>query len=276
MEWIISIGISIIIVVIGFSFFLWLINNQIVKVRIDGNDKKLIELEERIMQQQRQLDIQNEVLKTERGHWNEERSKLLIDIAEALRKIHKLEVENRQLKERIADIEKIERISSLPQTPLLLICGDKEFCEKDAIQLNRAKIWYRMLEGATKQSIAEEFSRRRQNKDLYPWVHISAHGNEQGILLSDGISDSEWWNSIFDGVKVAFFANCSSVRVGDNLAGLVDYVIVFYGKRESELIEQFTYTFWSEMIKTGDAMQAYKTCLGEIPGLRRFADIRTR
>lgn len=261
LDFLLTISIS----VLFFLLFLLLVKKNIIRV----NDDRYSALEDKI-------ELYKALLEEERRQWEKERVRLLNEIAEAFRKITKLERENVTLKARIEEIEKIEKIFHLPQTPLLLICGDKTFCEKDAIQLNKAKIWYRVLENATKENLLEELARRRQNKDLYPWIHISAHGMPEGIKLSDGVATPEWWNGVLDGISVAFFANCSGAKVGDTLAGLVDYVIVFYGERESELIEQFTYIFWSEMLKHGDAMQAYKICLGEIPSLRRYADIRKR
>lgn len=209
-----------------------------------------------------------------------ERYALYEDLAEANRKIRKLENSEIALRQRIEELEtelgSYRRRDDLPTTPLLLVCGDSDFCAQDTTQLNKARVWYRTLENATKAEISEELSRRRQNRDLYPWIHIAAHGNKDGILLADGVSSPTWWNSQLEGVKVIFAANCESVEVGDSLAGLVDFVVVFYGDRGTEDIARFTYSFWSEMMRNSDVRSAYKTSLTNVPQLRPFVDLRTR
>lgn len=183
-----------------------------------------------------------------------------------------------QLKKRIEELEaelvQFKRISALPTTPLLLICGDKGFCAQDAAQITKARVWYRVIENATRNSIEDELMRRRQNGDLYPWLHISAHGSEAGILLADGIAEPNWWNRQLEGVKVVLAANCESVEVGDALAGVVDYVIVFYGDRESDYMSSFAYAFWREMAATNDAKAAYKKALIDVPAIRPHVDLR--
>ncbi len=183
-----------------------------------------------------------------------------------------------QLKRRIEELEselvQFKRISALPTTPLLLICGDQGFCQSDAAQITKARVWYRVIENATRNSIEDELMRRRQNGDLYPWLHISAHGSEAGILLADGIAEPNWWNRQLEGVKVVLAANCESVEVGDALAGVVDYVIVFYGDRESDYMSSFAYAFWREMAATNDAKAAYKKALIDVPAIRPHVDLR--
>ena len=209
-----------------------------------------------------------------------ERNDLMEELIEANRKIKKLENSETMLKQRIEELEKelgqYKKVESLPTTPLLLICGDEGFCKDDAAQLNRARVWYRMIEHATKRDINDEIARRRQNGDLYTWVQVSAHGNHEGILLSDGIAEPNWWQTSLEGVSVLFAANCESAKVGDALAGVVDYVIVFYGERDTEEIARYTYAFWSEMMKSDNARSAYRKALIEVPSLRPFTDLRTR
>lgn len=213
---------------------------------------------------------------------DEEKAKrftLLEELTEAYRRIQKLENSEISLRLRIEELEKTTlntppRREDLPLTPLLLICGDKKFCTDDAVQFSRAKIWYRILEGATKSLIEDEFARRRQNGDLYPWVHISAHGGSQGIQLADGIAEPGWWARTLEGVRVLVAANCDSIVVGDALAGVCDCVIVFYGERESSQIERFIYVFWETLMQGLTASEAYRVALIQNPQVRPYVDFR--
>lgn len=208
------------------------------------------------------------------------RYEVMEDLTEANRKIRKLEHSEASLRERVEELEKLllkySHRDDLPTTPLLLICGDKTFCDSDTTQFNRAKVWFRVLENATKSDVINELARRRQSDDLYPWLHISAHGNEQGILLSDGVADPTWWNRQLDGIKVLFAANCNSITVGDALAGLCDHIVVFYGERSTNDVEQFTFVFWRELMNGTAAKEAYRKALTQVPQVRPFVDMRSR
>lgn len=207
-----------------------------------------------------------------------ERNQLLEELAEANRKLKQLEASDVSLRQRIseleADLAKYQAAAVLPVTPLLLVCGDDSFGKTDAEQLTRSRIWYRTLEHATAGDVEAEMARRRQNGDMYWWVHISAHGSEAGILLADGLKTPDWWQNQLTGVSVLVCANCASVAVGDVMAGLVEAVVVFYGDRESSDIAQFTYLFWSEMLHSNDVHAAYKKALLGVPALRAFVDLR--
>jgi hypothetical protein len=268
MEWYIILFLFLLACGLAFLAFYLSIRNRVIP-STNTDTKRITDLESELVDVKKLLEYE----RSQRDKDNRERTE---EIIEAFRKIKKQEETITQLKSRIQELESTNQSYGLPITPLLLVCGDHIFCEKDAAQLNRAKIWYRTLEDVTKLTIEEELHRRRQNSDLYPYVHISAHGTSEGILLQDGIASPEWWNNTLEGIRVAFFANCNSIKVGDALAGLVDYVVVFYGDRNSDLIERFTYTFWSEIMRTNDPMKAYNSCLRENPALRRYSDIRTR
>lgn len=207
-----------------------------------------------------------------------ERNHQALELSEAHIRIAQLEKSEDSLKRRIEELEdelaKLTKFSTIPTTPLLLICGDAGFCEEDAGQLIRARVWYRTMENATRKMIEDELSRRRQNNDLYPWIHVSAHGSKDGILLTDGIAEASWWNRQLQGVKVVFAANCESAEVGDSLAGVVDFVVVFYGDRESEYMSEFAYTFWKEMMLTNDARTSYNKGLSTVPAIRPHVDLR--
>lgn len=163
-----------------------------------------------------------------------------------------------------------------PLTPMLVICGDYEFCKDDTAQLIRARIYYRQLELATRRDVEEEIQRRRHDGTLYPWLLVSAHGGPQGIELSDGLAERDWWNRQLEGFQVVMLANCASARTGDLLAGLVDRVVVLYGDRQSTDVSNYVYSFWAEMARTNDADKAYARALREVPAIRPFADIRSR
>ena len=209
-----------------------------------------------------------------------ERDQLTEDLEAAHRKIRKLESSETALRMRIDELEQnllqYRSRASLPTTPLLLICGDNAFGKKDEEQLVRARVRYRTLESATSSIVEAELARRRQNGDLYIWGHIAAHGNDLGIVLADGLKGPEWWQANFEGFQVLFLANCSSVVVGDLLAGLVDAVIVFYGDRESSDIAQFAYLFWGELMRTGKVKDAYDKAYESVPHIRAFVDMRVR
>lgn len=160
--------------------------------------------------------------------------------------------------------------------PMLLICGDESFCESDEIQLKKANIWFRKLERATLNDVEQELQRRRLDETLYQWVHISAHGTVDGFVLSNEIMTSKWLADHFEGVRVLFAATCDSASVGDSLAGIVDAVIVVYGKRGSGAIATFACAFWREMARTGNVRKSYRTALEEVPQLRPFVDLRLK
>lgn len=159
----------------------------------------------------------------------------------------------------------------------LLICGDEESCEADEAQLQRARISFRKLERATLDDIERELQRRRIDGTLYRWVHISAHGSRAGFSLGNNeMMTTEWVADHFEGIKVVFAASCDSVDAGDALVGIVDSVVVVYGRRGSGLISTFANVFWREMAETGNARNSYRTALTEVPQLRPFVDLRMR
>ena len=168
-------------------------------------------------------------------------------------------------------------IPASPLVPMLLICGDEAFCEADEAQLQRARISFRKLEQATLEDVERELQRRRMDGTLYRWMHISAHGSRAGFALGGGeMMTTEWVADHFEGIQVVFAASCDSVDAGDALAGIVDAVIVVYGKRGSGLISAFSNVFWREMAESGNVRRAYQTALQEVPQLRPFVDLRTR
>jgi hypothetical protein len=177
---------------------------------------------------------------------------------------------------RIQELEKGNSIARQPTKPLLLICGpDNHICDSDRHALRRAQISYQRLLEATQERVREELQRKRQDGSLYPWVHVTAHAIEEGIALMDGIAPPGFWNEIFDGVEVVFLAACKSVRVADELAGMVTVVYVHedIGDRDASA---FTYAFWRRMREHGNPKEAYRQAIGEATQVAEFTDIRTR
>lgn len=190
---------------------------------------------------------------------------------------HELNIAKQKISTLESQLNQLERMEQdrFSLVHLLLICGDESFCDEDEIQLNKARIWFRKLEHATKESLENELNRRRQDGTLYKWVHISAHGTESGIQLSDGIVSGEWWNQQLSGVDVVVLANCDSVGVGDFLAGVVNVVVVIYGQRGSGLISTFSFSFWSELARTNNVRKAFSKAVRDVPQLRPYVDLRT-
>src|SRR5690606_30721926 len=71
---------------------------------------------------------------------------------------NQLRAENERLKAQLPRLK--ER---MPDTPLLHICGDTEFCRQDQIQLRRARVPFRALENATRRDVEDEVQRQREN-----------------------------------------------------------------------------------------------------------------
>ena len=164
----------------------------------------------------------------------------------------------------------------LPAKPLLLICGmATTLCDVDRHAVRRATVSFQRLFNATKASLSAELRRRRQDGSLYPWIHISAHANEHGIELTDGIAPPAWWNEQLQGIEVVFLAACRTAAVADELAGMVAAVIFVLEDIEHADAGDFTYSFWRRMKEHGDARMAYQQAIIEVPQIAEFTDIRT-
>ncbi len=188
--------------------------------------------------------------------------------------VEQLYAENEQLRQRI-DVLAGGTHDGLPVRPLLVICGDAEFCQSDLAEFDKIHdLWYTPLAAATKAMLDDEIQRRRQQGNLYPWAHVSAHGGPQGILLADGWAERSWWNVRFRGFEVMFLANCDGPGVGDMLFGIVEHVVVLYGSQESSYISQFAYWFWTDMLKNQNALSAYELACRNVPLLKNYSDMR--
>lgn len=181
---------------------------------------------------------------------------------------------------RIRELERAQHLlpppkaPAIPAKPLLVVCGpDNRLCEIDRQALRRVGISFQRIFGATQQAITDELRRRRQDGTLYTWLHITAHANEEGIHLSDGVAPPGFWNDALTGIDVVFLAACQSADVADALAGLVTviYVLEDIDNRDAS---DFTYAFWRRMKEHGDPVQAYRQAVIECPQLAEFTDIR--
>lgn len=188
---------------------------------------------------------------------------------------------------RISALEARQTSSELPPLvkPLLLICGtDARVVDRDRHALNRAGVRFQRILAATKPLVQSEIRRRVQDGTLYCWLHISAHGGPEGVLLADGMADADYWHETLAGlgrtrtvgtrISCIFLASCSSNEIADELAGLVGTVIVFGESVPNEAAADFTYAFWKRMIAGRTPDQGYSEALGDVPSVSEYVDIR--
>lgn len=184
-----------------------------------------------------------------------------------------------QAKARIRELEKAQvhpqqHNDTIPAKPLLFVCGpDTSLCEIDRQALRRVGVSFQRLHMATKQALENELRRRRQDNTLYPWLHVTAHASEDGIMLTDGLAPPAFWNDMLPGVQVVFLAACQTAAVADALAGMVTviYVLEDIDNRDAS---DFTYAFWRRMREHGDPQRAYRQAVVEAPQIAEFTDIR--
>jgi hypothetical protein len=182
-----------------------------------------------------------------------------------------------------SEIEKLKsntqalRQNATPPAPrVLLICGsDDRFCNSDRQALRRANVAFERLVSATKADILRELRRKRE--DANPWrrVHISAHANDQGILLADGIADPAWWNETLNGVTGIVLAACKTMTVADAIAGLVPYVVAIRENINNEDANQFTFSFWRAVADGLFMPEAFERAIAETPQVAEFVVLRT-
>jgi hypothetical protein len=254
--------IVLIIVMVAFAVVRWI--ERRLGHRIGEND--IERYEEKIKQLQAEMATQKEIYEKR--------------IRELERRVDFLVSELQKAGIRIRDLERIERATHtqhdpLPAKPLLIVCGpDLQLCDTDRQALRRAGVSFQRIVSASKASISAELRRRRQDSTLYPWLHVTAHADDAGIHLVDGVAAPEWWNEHLDGVKVVFLAACKTSTVADALAGLVTVVFVHedIGNQDAG---DFTYAFWRRMKEHGDPLQSYRQAVVEAPQIAEFTDIRT-
>lgn len=163
---------------------------------------------------------------------------------------------------------------SLPAKPLVLICGPvAAFCEKDRRSLKRAQISFHRIVMATRDKIAAYMRGQRQNGTVPTWVHVTAHAEDAGIDLADGIAPPEWWAEMLDGVEVVMLAACKTSTVADALAGLTTVVFTYDDIRDQDAAD-FTYAFWRRMRLYRDPQRAFNEAREEVPQVADSTHIR--
>lgn len=227
--------------------------------------------EEKINDLQRQLSAQ-------RVHYEQQIEELERRIDFLVGELQRAGIHIRDLEKAITEggKAKVDNPKSyLPAKPLLLICGmETPLCDVDRHAVRRANVSFQRLFNATKAMFAAELRRRRQDGTLYPWLHITAHADEAGIHLLDGIAEPTWWNEHLDGIEVVFLAACKTATVADALAGLTTVIFVLEDIEHNDAGD-FTYSFWRRMKEHGDPRLAYQQAITEAPQIAEYTDIRT-
>lgn len=198
-------------------------------------------------------------------------------IQELERRVEWLVDQLRQAGKTVEDHPVLAEVKALsPAKPLLIACGsDMAMCNADRQALRRAGISFQRMYSADRASIDNELRRRRQDGTLYRWLHITAHADESGIALADGVADPAWWSERLDGIEVVFLAACKTATVADALAGLTTVIFV-QEDIENRDAADFTYAFWRQMKEHGDPRRAYNQAIQDTPQVAEFTDIRSR
>jgi hypothetical protein len=201
---------------------------------------------------------------------------------------------------RIADLERKlaeaqERIRFLeaqqgadkPATPdrfaapeLLVVFGpDPAIVDADRLALRKARIDFERLHDATPDIITEELQARREDGKPVRWLHVSSHGNEQGILFSDGkggeiIVGSDFWAERLTGIEVVFLSVCQGVNVARDLVGVVTHVVYFREGVNPERAATFAGVFWGGVVNGLAVEDAFYSARKSVPEVREFAALR--
>lgn len=182
----------------------------------------------------------------------------------------------------LLEIQKLkgERVNdqrhSLLTPSLLLVCGNSAFGQQDENAITRAGMLHIRLADASFDDLAEEIQRRRLNHDLYKYVQISAHADRNGIQLKDGLANTYKLAEVLQGVELAILAGCSDIRVADKLIGSVEAVISVREEVVSELMENFSYSFWRSMNTGRSIRDSYERAKAEVPEIATYIDLRTK
>lgn len=196
--------------------------------------------------------------------------------------LQKVQAQNEILLKQVGEYRISDR-NLPPLKPLLVICQnniDNPITAKDLAALQRVRdpngcpLKFQRLLSATKQDVIDELRRRRQERNAYWWIHISSHGDAEGIHLADGKADGQFWLENLHGIKGVFLNSCSNVRVADQFTGLVDFVVVVYEPILNQDAADFTHAFWENMLATNDPNQAYARAIEEVPQVASYTDIR--
>ena len=165
---------------------------------------------------------------------------------------------------------------------VLLVCGERVFCDSDRRALRKAQIPFIRLLDATTESLKQEILRRRSDGNLYRIVHFAAHGNENYIelgMLPSGFKDKitgDELGLILAGVEVVFISSCKSTKVGDKVADIVPVVITLLEEVENNLAEAFATEFYMQIKLQASPQKAFYAAVGTIPEISEFAHIRVK
>lgn len=183
-------------------------------------------------------------------------------------KIQSLQDHNNYLMERLASRDKsIDNGKMVDNNEMLFISTTEEFYCRDRTTLFRAGMRFTTLRKATSQIVSRELRHAREGGNQYSLIVVSAHGNENGIQLSDAIKPGEWWSQNLFGVDIAFFAACQSFQILNDLTGIVKYAVGMMDDIETELAEDFIYIFWREYQSTKNALTAFNNAKETLPEL---------
>jgi hypothetical protein len=116
--------------------------------------------------------------------------------------------------------------------------------------------------------------RAREDDEPYRYVHISAHGTDDFIKLTDGPADGKWWNDVLVGVEIVFLAACHSAGVADWLAGPGRAVVELDSAAADESAYMFTYLFWRAIIAGRNANDAFQVARTELPSIADQVSLR--
>lgn len=163
---------------------------------------------------------------------------------------------------------------SVLNPPLLLIASDEYFQRQDEVALNKAKMPYRRIVGATRDKIEQELRKARQQKTMYRYIVFSAHSNTSGVKLADDTYlDAYWLNQNLIGAEIVVLANCKSSDVANGLINIVPYVISMLESIPTQASQSFIEVFWTNIVDGNDVEMAFTEALGVEPGIRSYAEL---
>jgi hypothetical protein len=136
------------------------------------------------------------------------------------------------------------------QKRLLLVLGDDEAFKLDLASMRavrtKTKLEFVRVQDADKTKIERQLIRARSGGKPFAYVHIAAHGNQQGVMLGGVLVAWDWLSGVLDGVEVLVLAACESSIIGDWL-GVVPFVISISEQVGNENAALFAQAFWTEI-----------------------------
>jgi hypothetical protein len=160
--------------------------------------------------------------------------------------------------------------------PLLAIFGkNSELAQRDMAAITRTGIQFERKTDATESDITDEFRRRRLDGNLYLWVIISSHSNEQGIML-DKMLGPQYWLETLRGVEIVMLSSCRTTTVADELVGAVGFVAYFSEDAPIRETSDFIYAFWSRVAQNVQPVRAFAESLSVVPTIAPFVNYRRK